>query len=81
MANKSTCAILLSLLQDLSGNPSNKAGSTAAIAMADIKSDGLQKSDIENIAANSTIDQIGDPIQKVQYTFGSHPELIKELSD
>lgn len=80
MANKSINAILLSLLQDLKGTAPAKGGSTAAIAMADIKSDGLQKSDIENIAANATIDQIGTPIQKILYVLGSHPEIVEELS-
>lgn len=80
MDNKSINAILLSLLQDLKEDPSSKGGSTAAIAMADIKSDGLQKSDLENIAANSVIDQVGNPIQKILYVLQSHPEIVEELS-
>lgn len=81
MASKSINTILLSLLQDLKGGPSNKGGSTASIAMADIKSNGLQKSDLNNIAANSVIDQVGSPIEKFQYNLGAHPEVIEELSN
>ena len=81
MANKSINAILLSLLQDLKGNPSSKGGSTASIAMTDIKSDGLQKSDLENIAANSVIDQTGSVVEKFLYNLGAHPEVLEELSN
>lgn len=80
MASKTDNTILLALLQDLKGNPSDKAGSTAAIAEANIKKDGLDKGDLEEIAADSTIDQIGGPLKKVQFTFGSHPDLIEDIS-
>lgn len=79
MDNKSINAILLSLLQDLKGDPSSKGGSTAAIAMVDTK-DGVQRSDLENISSNSVIDQIGSPIEKFQYNLGAHPEVIEALS-
>ena len=81
MASKSINAILLSLLQDLKGDPASKGGSTASIAMADIKSDGLQKSDLENIAANSVIDQMGSPVEKFLYNLELHPEVTEELSN
>ena len=72
--------IILALLNDITNHPSNKAGSTAAIAEANIKKDGLDRKDIHEIAANSVLDQIGTPLQKIQFTFGNHPELIKDLS-
>ena len=78
--NKSNLNIILALLQDVKNNPSFKAGSTAAIAEADLK-DGIDRGDIYNIAANSVIDQVASPLKKIQYTFGSHPELIKDISD
>lgn len=80
MASKANYNILLALLQDISGSPTNKAGSTAAIAEADIKKDGLDRGDIHEIAANSVLDQVGNPLQKVQFTFGNHPELIEDIS-
>ena len=72
--------IILALLNDITNNPSNKAGSTAAIAEADIKKDGLDRKDIHEIAANSVLDQMGNPLQKIQFTFGNHPELIEDIS-
>lgn len=78
---KANYNILLALLQDLKGDPSSKAGSTAAIAEADIKKDGLDRGDIHEIAANSVLDQSRNPLNKIQFAFGNHPELIKELSD
>lgn len=81
MASKANLNIVLALLQDIKNNPSDKAGSTAAIAEANIKRDGLDRGDIHEIAANSVLDQIGDPSQKIAFTLGQHPELIDDISD
>ena len=81
MASKANLNIVLALLQDIKNNPSDKAGSTAAIAEANIKRDGLDREDIHEIAANSVLDQIGDPSQKIAFTLGQHPELIDDISD
>lgn len=81
MANKTNNTILLSLLQDLKGSSSAMAGSTAGIALADIKGDGLQKKDLRTIAANSVLDQSGDKLQKIIFGFESHPELKKDISE
>ena len=70
--------ILLALLQDISGDKASMAGSTAAIAEADIKKDGLDKNDIYEIAGNAVIE---NPLQKVWFTFGNHPELLDTLSE
>lgn len=71
-------AILMAILQDLQGN---SAASTAAIAMANIKRDGADQGDIHEIAANETMDQSQDPISKMKFQFGQHPELIETLVD
>ncbi len=73
--------ILLSLLHDIQGTPQDKAASTAMIAASGIKKDGFDKKDVNEIAANSVLDQMKNPLAKIQFTFGNHPELIKKISD
>lgn len=81
MASKANLNIALAILYDLTNNPSNRGGATAAIAEANIKRDGFDKNDVNEIAANSTLDQIGSPIEKAQFNFGNNPELIKDISN
>ena len=79
MANKNqnaNDAILMAILQDLQGN---SAASTAAIAMANIKRDGADQGDVQEIAANETLDQAQDPISKIKFQLGQHPEIATAL--
>ena len=77
---KSNDAIWMALLQDLQDNP---ATSTAAIAMANIKRDGADQGDVQEIAANEQLDLIPDPnerkLAKLKFQLGQHPEMAKEL--
>ena len=79
MANKNqkaNDAILMALLQDLKGN---SAASTAAIAMANIKRDGADQGDIHEIAVDDILDNAKDPISKIKFHFGQHPEIEQDL--
>ena len=80
MANKNqkaNDAILMALLQDLQGN---SAASTAAIAMANIKRDGPDQGDVHEIAVNDLLDTNKDPIAKIRFHFGQHPEIVEDLA-
>ena len=80
MASKSIYNIALAILQDLKNNPITSAASTAAIAEADAKRNGFDRSDLYNISANSIFDQAKDPESKALFNFGTHPELVTALS-
>jgi hypothetical protein len=75
---KANNAIVMAMLEDLKGN---SAASTAAIAMANIKRDGADQGDIQEIAANDILDKANDPIAKIKFQLGQHPEIAQELLD
>ena len=82
MANnqKANDALLMAILQAYQGNPQGLAAATAAMAMSDIKRDGVDQGDIHNVAANSILDQAGDVNSKVELIFDQHPEIEKTLN-
>jgi hypothetical protein len=84
MANKNqkaNDALLMAILQAYQGNPQGLAAATAAMAMSDIKRDGVDQGDIHNVAANSILDQAGDVDSKVELIFDQHPEIEETLNE
>lgn len=74
---KANDAILMAILEMIRGGSSGNASTTAAIAQANIKRDGADKHDIDEIVANQML-----PLkEKIAYNISEHPEIMDELED
>lgn len=74
---KANDAILMAILEMIRGGSSGNAAATAAIAQANIKRDGADKHDIDEIVANQML-----PLQeKIAYNISEHPEIMDEIED
>lgn len=76
-------AIVMALLQDIDsalfGGDYKSSASTGIIAMSDIKRNGADKQDIENVVLNDLFDKQNDVFSKIKSNLLSHPELAEKL--
>jgi len=71
----------MAILQMLQGGDQNESAAVAAAAMSDIKRDGANQEDIDNILANSLFAQNNDPLTFIKNVFAQHPEMLEELEE
>lgn len=78
---KANDALWMAILQMLQGGDQNESVAVAAAAMSDIKRDGTNQEDIDNIVANSLFAQNNDPLTFIKNIFAQHPEMLEELDE
>lgn len=71
----------MSILQMLQGGDQNESAAVAAAAMSDIKRDGTNQEDVDNIVANTLFAQNNDPLTFIKNIFAQHPEMLEELDE
>lgn len=81
MANKVDDKIILALLHDTTGDPVHMAGSTGAITEANAADGKFTRDNAKEAAADSVLDQSGNPLQKIFFTLGAHPEIAENIAE